>query len=431
MHRAVSAGPCVVTVGVGAFDPADAACWIAHGRRADHAQILASVWTDYPDLPSHAPLDERMARSRARVAALRPFNDTIRKEAERDRQRANFACIENRVAKGSEQPCDQAILNGRDLHGYDWNAAVRYANGWYAAHAGWPPRDFSTRQGEISPAYAQGFRDGGGCFDDLFDAARRAYAAAARKAEQLAFPLHPALSRPLPSSWPLPTDGPRPSRWSKRILIIGATIASDASRGLMEMLQAQDGHQAGKIIIAAAARGFHLWQAGLSAEIAKPSDQLRALLAGVEPDDLLVMAEGDDLAWIDGHASLLPLCRTMERTRNSPIQQRVQFRAWLDRGLGDGEMMASGHIRWTKIAQGLSGRLGEFVTRSAGPAEPRGHRIVVELRNGTPALGFMTPQGEPLVPETVITNKAHLRKAMTIMLRRFAAAIPQHHAIAA
>ncbi|MBV2150353.1 hypothetical protein KRZ98_19300 [Sphingobium sp. AS12] len=132
MHRAVSAGPCVVTADVGAFDPADAACWIAHGRRADHAQILASVWTDYPDLPSHAPLDERMARSRARVAALRPFNDTIRKEAERDRQRANFACIENRVAKGSEQPCDQAILNGRDLHGYDWNAAVRYANGWYA-----------------------------------------------------------------------------------------------------------------------------------------------------------------------------------------------------------------------------------------------------------------------------------------------------------
>lgn len=100
-------------------------------------------------------------------------------------------------------------------------------------------------------------------------------------------------------------------------------------------------------------------------------------------------------------------------------------------------VFVGGQLCWGNIPrpgslpQGLSGRLGEFVTRSAGPAEPRGHRIVVELRNGTPALGFMTPQGEPLVPETVITNKAHLRKAMTIMLRRFAAAIPQHHAIAA
>jgi hypothetical protein len=49
----------------------------------------------------------------------------------------------------------------------------------------------------------------------------------------------------------------------------------------------------------------------------------------------------------------------------------------------------------------------------------------VELADGVPATGFMTPQGEPLLPETIISNKAHLRSEMTAMLRRFAAAIPQ------
>ncbi len=199
----------------------------------------------------------------------------------------------------------------------------------------------------------------------------------------------------------------------------------------MTMLQAHPGHEMARVILADPARGFQGWRSADPVHPRDPADQLRAVLAGIEPDDLLIMAGGADLAWIDQHASVLPLCRTMERTRNSAIQQRVQFGAWLDRGLGDGEMMASGHIRWTKIAQGLSGRLGEFATRYAGPAQPRGHRIVVELKDGKSALGFMTPQGEPLVPETVITSKAHLRKAMTIMLRRFAAAVPRRHAIAA
>jgi hypothetical protein len=57
----------------------------------------------------------------------------------------------------------------------------------------------------------------------------------------------------------------------------------------------------------------------------------------------------------------------MERTRNSVIQQRGQFRTWLDRGLDTGEIMAGGHICWTKVAQGLSGRLGEFTARYGGP----------------------------------------------------------------
>lgn len=407
------------------FNPANAACWIAHGRRPEHARTLASVWRDYPDLPFDAPLAARMARSRARVMALRPFNDAIRDEVERERQRANFACIEKRVAKGEVEPFDRAILQARDRHGYDWDAAVLYAQGRYAAEEGWQPRDFSAPPGETSPAYAQGFRDGGGSFEDLFDTARRSYAAAARRQDRLSAPEAPRLSRPLPSSWPPPTDTPRPSRWSKRVLIVGARIASDAPAGLRTMLEAEPGHERATIILAVAGRGFHAWSA-CDAPSGKPADQLRALLAGLDVEDLLVMADGDDLAWIDSHAGLLPLCRMMERTRHSTIQQRGQLRAWLDRGLGEGEILASGHIRWTKLAQGLSGRLGEFVTRYVGPASPRGHRIVVDLADGRSASGFMTAQGEPLVPETIITNKAHLRKAMTIMLRRFAAAIPQH-----
>ncbi len=414
-----------------AFDPADRGCWIAHGRCPDHAEVLASVWKDYPDLPFDAPLDQRMTRSRARAAALRPFNNAIREEAECERQRANFGCIERRVASGLIEPFDRAILHARAQRGYDWDAAVLYAQGRYAAEEGWEARDFSAPPGETSPAYAQGFRDGGGCFDDLFDVARRSFAAAGRNTDQLPAPRTPQVSRPPPSSWPLPTDAPRPTRWSKRVVIIGAATLSDAEAGLMTMLQAHPGHEMARVILADPARGFQGWRSADPVHPRDPADQLRAVLAGIEPDDLLIMAGGADLAWIDQHASVLPLCRTMERTRNSAIQQRVQFGAWLDRGLGDGEMMASGHIRWTKIAQGLSGRLGEFATRYAGPAQPRGHRIVVELKDGKSALGFMTPQGEPLVPETVITSKAHLRKAMTIMLRRFAAAVPRRHAIAA
>jgi hypothetical protein len=355
-----------------AFDPADRDCWIAHGRRPEHAAVLASVWKAYPDLPFNAPLDERMERSRARVAALGLFNDAIREEAERERQRANFACIERQVAAGQIKPFDRAILQARTRHGYGWDAAILYAQGHYAAEQGWAPRDFSTPAGETSPAYTQGFRDGGGCFDDLFDVARRSYAAAARNAE----PATPQVSRPSPSSWPSPTDAPRPVRWSKRTVIIGAAAASHAEAGLMTMLQAQPRHEVPHIIIADASRGFQAWPNSGGVKTGDTADQLCASLAGIEPDDLLIIADGEDLAWIDRHAGMLPLCRTMERTRNSAIQQRAQLRVWLERGLCDGEVLAGGHIRWTRLAQGLSGRLGEFVTRYAGKAQPRGHRII-------------------------------------------------------
>ncbi|HEX7783440.1 MAG TPA: hypothetical protein VF509_11600 [Sphingobium sp.] len=377
-----------------------------------------------------------MARGRARVAALQPLNEKIAAQAERERQTRNFACIERHVAARSGDMRDQAILAGRDRYGYDWDAAIRYGDGYHAAIAGWEPRFPATPSREndtacAHAAYLQGFRDGGGQPDDLFDTARRAYAAAAQaQRARRSIPVTPN-SRPRPSDWPCPTDAPRPTCWSKRLIIIGAQTTRDRDGGLVAMLRAQPGHEMAMIIVADAGHGFHPWSSGDEIGTRAQADQLRALIAGFEMDDILIMADGDDLAWIDRHAGQLPLCRTMERTRHSGIQQRGQFRAWLDRGLRDGEVLASGHIRWTKIAQGLSGRLGEFATRYAGPAQPRGHRIVVELKDGKLASGFMTPQGEPLVPETVITNKAHLRKAMTIMLRRFAAAIPQHHAIAA
>ncbi|WP_041391874.1 hypothetical protein [Sphingobium sp. SYK-6] len=414
-----------------AFDPADAQCWIVRGRPEDHAGQLALAWADFPDLPNEAPAQDRMARIRERVAALRPLNDAIREEGERERKRRNFAFIERRIAAVSTDARDRFILQARNRHGYDWDDAVQYADGTIAALAGWEPRRFfsTTAHANADPldsAYAQGFRDGGGCFDDPFDAARRAYtAAAATQREASSNPVQP-VSRPLPSNWPLPTDAPRPTRWSRRLLIIGATAAADAGLALPAMLQSRPGHQEMTVILAVPGQGFRLWNSICNGGSASAPNSLPVLLADVDPDDILVVAGGDDLDWIDHHTDLLPLCRTMERTRNSVIQQRGQLRAWLDRGLDTGEIMAGGHICWTKVAQGLSGRLGEFIARYAGPARPRGHQIVVELTNGASANGFMTPQGERLKPEAIISNKAHLRKHMAAMLRRFASAIPHY-----
>ena len=85
------------------FDPADAGCWMAQGRPAHHAHALADAWRRFPDLPNDAPLDERMARARERVQALRPLNEAIGLETERQRQFANFACIERQIAEGSTE----------------------------------------------------------------------------------------------------------------------------------------------------------------------------------------------------------------------------------------------------------------------------------------------------------------------------------------
>src|SRR3546814_14240759 len=45
--------------------------------------------------------------------------------------------------------------------------------------------------------------------------------------------------------------------------------------------------------------------------------------------DILVIADDAELARIDAGADILPLARTMERTRNSVLQHRAQFLPWL------------------------------------------------------------------------------------------------------
>jgi hypothetical protein len=47
---------------------------------------------------------------------------------------------------------------------------------------------------------------------------------------------------------------------------------------------------------------------------------------------------------------------------------------------------------------------------------------VVETEDGEPAHRYVTPQGEPLSPETVIGNRSHLRKEMAARLRAFGGA---------
>lgn len=404
------------------FDPADAGCWIAHGRPAHHAHALADAWRRFPDLPNDAPLDARMARARERVQALRPLNEAIGLECERQRVATNFASIERQLAQGSTDSRHIAILHARDVHGYGWDAAVAYADGRYAARAGWIARAPSApRPGEPDirrPAYAQGFLDGGGQPDDLFDVARRSFAATRPEALRTD---SPRAARPLPSQWPSPTDVPAPVSWRRRLLLLGAGEVASGEIGTLAMLRERPGHAAATILVIDAATGLR--PLSLLTDPA-PTDgaALRRLLREGDHADILVVADAAELGRLDADAALLPLARTMERTSNSVIQQRAQFRLWLARGRAPGDQFAGGHIRWSKMAAGLSGRLGDFTARYAGPAEPRGHRIVVEDGNG-PAIGYRTALGEALHPEIVIGNKRHARNAMTELLRQFAASI--------
>ena len=149
------------------FDPADAASWLARGRTPEHAAAIAAAWRDFPDLPSTAPLDERMQRGRERVAAMRVVNDAISAHGEAERQAANFAFTERQLRTGKGSDRDVAVLRGRDAYGYDWDVCNRYADGWYAAHAGWPhryPEGVPCRAPVQvrNAAYDRGFSDGGG-----------------------------------------------------------------------------------------------------------------------------------------------------------------------------------------------------------------------------------------------------------------------------
>ncbi len=405
------------------FDPADAGCWMARGRPAHHAHALADAWRRFPDLPNDAPLDERMARGRERVQALRPLHEAIGLETERQRQSANFACIERQIAEGSTDSRNPAILHARDVHGYGWDAAVAYADGLFAGRAGWESRPPSPpRAGEPDvrrPAYHQGFLDGGGQPDDIFDVARRSFAAAPTGFTR---PDVQRTARPLPSQWPSPTDTPAPVSWHRRLLILGASERQTGAIGILTMLCARPGHEAAALYVIGTESGLRPVTA-TTGVVPDDITALRGRLRQGDYTDLLVVADDAELRRLDADANILPLVRTMERCRNSVLQQRAQFRLWLARGRAPGDQFAAGHIRWSKMAAGLSGRLGDFTARYAGRVQPRGHRIEVTDVSGELAFGYRTPLGQALHPEMVIGNKAHARTAMADLLRQYAASL--------
>lgn len=425
------------------FDPKDPNTWIGRGRTPDHAAALAQAWRDFPDLEPHAPLVARMARSRERVAAMRPVNDAIRAHTEAQRQADNFGFLERKSTAGQIDDSDLAILRARDSYAYDWDHAVQYSRGWYAAHAGWEYRPgVDGRAGDaqtLKAAYDRGFQDGGGDRSDLFDAARRSNAAALRTSN-----LPPAVevgtrSRPLPSQWPLPSDEPRPARWARRLLIVSAEQGAAEGPGsfrVRDELNRFPGADVMTVVLVSASSGFAALPAqwspeplssARSSELAREPGQIRRLqelIAGRDFDDVLVAADGEYLRIIDAAASVLPLCRTMERTRNTPLQQRTHLRTWLARGFSGDLNIGAGHIRWGKVTKGLTGKLGEFTARYAGRAEGGGHLIVIEIAPGTPAVGFVRADGFPLDPTIAVSNKAKLRDEMAAALRAFGGATP-------
>lgn len=380
-----------------------------------------------------------MARTRARVAAMRPVNDAIAAAAEAERQRTNFAHVDGKAVSGSITDRDRAILRGRADYGYDWDAAICYSEGWYAAHAGWPYDKPGSRRRLLGQraAYDRGFADGGGDPADLFDAARRSMIAADRSGKQLAEADAPApTGRPLPSSWLRPTDEARPARWHRRLLILAddpELAAGSTSTILDQVLSRPDAEQLNIILLTA--DGFtrpsniscrEQLTAKRCDELSTDPEQtatLRHLTAGLTIDDILVAAQSGALAVIDAHASALPLCRSMERTRNTALQQRQHLKIWLDRAATGTGNVGAGHIRWSKLAQGLSGKLGEFTVRYAGKAvEERGHIIVVETSAGRPATGYVATDGRTLDPHISFGNKARLRQEMAAALRSFGGA---------
>jgi hypothetical protein len=405
------------------FDPADAGCWMARGRPAHHAHAIAGAWIRFPDLPHDAPLDARMARTRERVQMLRPLHEAIRRETEQQRRAANFAFVERRIAQGSTDGRHAAILHARSVHRYDWDAAVAYADGYHAAHAGWvarpPSLPLSDEPDVRVPAYHQGFLDGGGQPDDIFDVARRSFAAIPSE------PLRtdrPRAARPLPSQWPSPTDVPPPVSWHRRLLLLGASEIASGPIGILAMLRERTGHEAATLLVVDVESGLRPLSTSTGSTPGEGA-ALRQFLRQGDYADILLVADDAELRRIDAEPDILPLARTMERTRNSVLQQRAQFRHWLARGRAPGDQFAAGHIRWSKMAAGLSGRLGDFTARYAGPAAPRGHRLRVEDATGQLALGYRTALGRELQPEIVIGNKSHARTAMADLLRQYAAAL--------
>ncbi|WP_082813387.1 hypothetical protein [Sphingopyxis terrae] len=412
------------------FDPCSTATWLARGRAPDHAEALARAWRDYPDLPPTSAAADRMARTRARVEAMKPVNDAIAAQAEAERQARNFSFTEERAIAGRGDERDTAILRGRDRYGYDWNQAIRYADGWHAAQAGWNHR--APSKSVERPAYDRGFADGGGDVDDLFDAARRTNLAA----ERTPIRLRPQIAaRSFPSDWPKPSDGPRPTAWSRRVIILGDHPASALGRGeIFERFRETGGRYGGRAIILTAAHGFisgastvpdgdELTAARADELIAsaEQEDRLRALLAGMDVEDILVALHGEYLRVIDAHAAALPTCRNRERTRNTPLQVKAHVKLWMGRGRKAGKNVGAGHIRWSKATKGLTAKLGELTARYQGPAPGKGHLLSIE-QCGALAHGFTSSDGDLLVPTIVVGSKARLRDEMARALRLFGGA---------
>ena len=423
---------------VDAFIVTEPSTWLARGRSPVEAAALAEAWRTFPDLPADTPLADRMARTRARIEVLRPISDATTARTEHERQERNFAFVADKLARRVGDERDRAILRGRDSHGFDWNAAVRYAEGWYAAHAGWKYRPPAVRLGGSmaeAEAYETGFRDGGGEPADLFDTARRAFLAADQAKVAGGSP-PPQRARPLPSAWPKPTDEGRPVAWPRRLAILpdyplGAGTPGNGADPLSQVVARSAGAMV--IVLLSARHGFvapgaittdgsPLTQAQADRLIADPSQgtRLQALLYGREIEDVLVALQDEALRVLDHFAAVLPICRHMARTRNTPLQQRQHLRTWLDRGCEPGGNRGAGHIRWGKVAKGLTGKLGEFTARYGGK-RVGGHVVVVETGD-RPATGYVAADGHLLAAETLFTNKARLREEIAAALRRFGGA---------
>lgn len=412
------------------FDPCSAATWLARGRTPDHAEALARTWRDFPDLPPTSAAADRMARVRARVDAMKPVNDAIAAQAEAERQERNFSFTEERAIAQRGDERDMAILRGRDRYGYDWNQAIRYADGWYAAHAGWNHR--APSKSVERPAYDRGFADGGGDVDDLFDAARRTNLAVERTPIR---PGPPIAARSFPSDWPKPSDRPRPTAWSRRVIILGDHPASALGRGeIFERFRETGGRYGGHAIILTATQGFisgasplpdvdELTAARADELIAhaEQEDRLRALLAGMDVEDILVALHGEYLRVLDAHAAALPTCRNRERTRNTPLQVKSHVKLWMGRGREAGRNVGAGHIRWSKATKGLTAKLGDLTARYQGPAPGKGHLVSIE-QCGALAHGFTSSNGDLLDPTIVVGSKARLRDEMARALRLFGGA---------
>lgn len=420
--------------------------WLERGRSAAEAEALATAWRNYPDLPITAPADDRMARTRARTVAMRPIFEAMRERTENERQAKNFAFVIGQVERGQASEQDRAILRGQADHGYDWDCAVHYAQGWYAASAGWNHRaDASSHRAvdrRLADAYDRGFADGGGDTADLFDAARRANIAAERAALSIP-PAEIPSGKLKPSLWPLPSDEHRPVSWGRRLIVMTdqdllAPIGRDSrpTRRPSALALAQErSASALTIVVLSAEAGFvesadavpsasPMSLAQADALISDPAhqDMLKALIGAGDFDEMLVTAQGEYLRVLDAFSPVIPVLRTMERTRNTPLQQRAHLETWLARGRAPGENVGAGHIRWGKATKSLTGKLGEFTVRYIGAAADRGHLVKVTLEDGTPADGYVLPDHTPLQAVVRISSKSRLKHEMARVLRSFGGA---------